>query len=89
MAANKMSNINISPDVLSTLLLLQQGNLYKLQQQILHNISRGTRPEAFCKKAPLKTHAEFTGKQLCWSLFLIISVAEYSKTAIARGRNIV
>ena len=31
MAANNMSNIRVSPDVLSTLMLLQQGELYKLQ----------------------------------------------------------
>ena len=68
MAANNMSNIYVSPDVLSTLMLLQQG---KLQQQILHDISRSSRPEVFCKKATLKTYAKFTGKHLCWSLFLI------------------
>ena len=62
-----MSNIHVSPDVLSTLMLLQQG---KLQQQILHGISRSSRPEVFCEKATLKTYAKFTGKHLCWSLFL-------------------
>ena len=35
MAANNMSNVHISLDVLPTLLLLQQGNLYKLQQKIM------------------------------------------------------
>ena len=36
MAAYNMNmniNVHVSPDVLSTLLLLQQGNLYKLQQK--------------------------------------------------------
>ena len=66
-----MSNIHVSPDVLSTLMLLQQGKLHKLQQQILHDISRSSRPEVFCKKAALKTYAKFTGKHMCWSLFLI------------------
>ena len=28
-------------------------------------------PEVFCKKAALKTFTIFTGKSLCWSLFLI------------------
>ena len=36
MAANNMSNIHVSPDALSTLMLLQQG---KLQQQILQKQS--------------------------------------------------
>ena len=33
MAAYNVNNFHVSPDVLSTLPLLQQGNLYKLQQQ--------------------------------------------------------
>ena len=28
-------------------------------------------PEVFCKKCALKSFANFTGKHLCWSLFLI------------------
>ena len=28
-------------------------------------------PDVFCKKAALKNFAIFTGKHLCWSLFLI------------------
>ena len=32
MAANNMSNTHVSPEVLSTLMLLQQGNLHKLHQ---------------------------------------------------------
>ena len=56
-----MSNIHGSPDVLSTLMLLQQG---KLQQQILHGISRNSCPEVFCKKATLcKIHRK--GLQTC------------------------
>ena len=35
--------------------LLQQEELYKLQQKILHDISRGSHPEGFCKKAAHKT----------------------------------
>ena len=57
MAANNMSNIHVSPDVLSTLMLLQQG---KLQQQILHGISRSSRPGVFCKKFAFKTYTKFT-----------------------------
>ena len=55
MAANNMSNVHVSPDVLSTLLLLQRSKLYKLQQKIMHDISRSSRPEVICKKAALKT----------------------------------
>ena len=43
MAANNMSIIHVSPNVLSTLIPLQQENLLKLQLQILHDISRGSR----------------------------------------------
>ena len=32
---------------------------------------RSSRPEVFCKKGVLKNFAIFTGKHLCWSLFLI------------------
>ena len=50
MAANNVSNIHVSADVLSTLLSLQQGNLVDLQQQNLLDISRSrlqekTQPE--------------------------------------------
>ena len=69
MAANNMSNAYVSPDVLSTLMLFQQGKLYNLQQQ-MHGISRSS-AEVFCKKAAVKTYAKFTGKHLYWSLFLI------------------
>ena len=48
MAANDMSNILISPDVFSTLMLLQESKLHKLQQQILYGISRICRQEEFC-----------------------------------------
>ena len=71
MAANNMSNIHVSPDIISNLMLLQQGKLDKLLRQILHGISRSSRPEVFCKKDALKSYAKFTGKHLCWSLFLI------------------
>ena len=42
MAANNVSNIYVSPDVLSTLLSLQQGILVDLQQQNQLNISSST-----------------------------------------------
>ena len=71
MAVNNMSNIHVSPDILSTLMSLQQDNLHKLQEQILPGVPRSSRPEVFCKKAALKTYAESTRKQLFWSLFLI------------------
>ena len=53
-AANNTSNVHISPDVLWTMLLLQQGDLYKSQQQVVHSISRSSHPEVFCKKLLLK-----------------------------------
>ena len=49
MAAYNMSNIHVSPDVLSTLLLLQQGNLYKLQQKLCM-----TSPEAVVRRWSVK-----------------------------------
>ena len=55
MATYNMSNVHVSPDVLSTLLLLQQGKLYKLQQKIMQDISRSSRPEVICKQAAFKT----------------------------------
>ena len=61
MTANNMSNVHVSPGVPSTLFLLQQGNVYKLQK-ILHGISRGSCPEVSEKKLPLKLRAEFTGR---------------------------
>ena len=42
MAANNVSNIHVSADVLSPLLSLQQGNLVDLQQQNLLDVSRST-----------------------------------------------
>ena len=50
MAANNMSNIHVSLDVPSTLMLLQQGKLNKLQQQILHGIYSGSRPRVLYEK---------------------------------------
>ena len=55
MAVYNMNNVHVSPDVLSTLLLLQQGNLYKLQQKIMHDISRSSRAEVIFKKTAFKT----------------------------------
>ena len=56
-----MSNIHVSPDVLSTLMLLQQG---KLQQQIPHDISRNSRLGVFCKKVALKNLRKIHRKTL-------------------------
>ena len=33
------------------------------------NTNRSSRPEVFCKKAVLRNFTNFTGKQLCQSLF--------------------
>ena len=37
----------------------------------LLKIFGSSRPEVYCKKAFLKNFSKFTGKYLCWSLFLI------------------
>ena len=71
MAANNMSIIHISPNVPSTLMPLQQENVRKLKQQILHGISRGSHLQVLLREAALKSQAEFTGKHPCWSLFLV------------------
>ena len=55
MAADNMNNVHVSPDVLSTLLVLQHGKLYKLQQKTMNDIFKSIRPEVICKKAALKT----------------------------------
>ena len=49
-----MRNVHVSLDVLSTLLLLQQGNLCKSQQKSMHEMSRSSSPEVICKKLLLK-----------------------------------
>ena len=54
MAANNVVNIQVFPNVFSTLMPLLLENLLKLQQQILHGISKSSRPEVFCRKALLK-----------------------------------
>ena len=54
MAANNMSNTQVFPNVFPNLMPLQKENLLKLQQQILHGISRSSHPEVFCRKAILK-----------------------------------
>ena len=36
-----------------------------------YSTSRNSRPEVFCIKIVLKISAVFTGKQFCWSFFLI------------------
>ena len=65
MAANNMSNIHVSLDVPSTLMLLQQGKLNKLQQQILHGISRGSRPRVLYEKTALKLRPATLLKRDC------------------------
>ena len=53
-AANGMSNAHVSPDVLSNLMLLQQGKRYELQQQILHTSSESVVQRFSVKKMLLK-----------------------------------
>ena len=38
---------------------------------VVKDNSQNQPPEVFCKKGVLKNFANFTGKHLCWSLFLI------------------
>ena len=54
MAAYNISNDHVSLDVLSTLLLMQLSNLYKLQQKAMHDISKSSRPDVSVKKLLLK-----------------------------------
>ena len=42
-------------------------------------------PEKFCKKAILKNFAIFTGKHLCWRLFLIQNIAKYFTVPILKN----
>ena len=87
MTANNMSDVRVSPDVLSTLFLLQQGNVYKLRK-ILHGISRGSCPEVSEKKLPLKLRAEFTGKHLCRGLFNKVAGLKFQPaTLLKRDSN--
>ena len=80
MVAYNMSNVHVSPHVLATLLLLQQGKLYKLQQKIMREIPRGSRPEVIVKKAGLKTTQNL-------SLFLIKLQNFRSATLLKRDSN--
>ena len=41
--------------------------------------------EVFYKKAVVKNLAIFTGKQLCWSLFLTLNIAKVLKAPILKG----
>ena len=76
----------LSPDVLSTLLLLQQGNVYKLQQKILHGISRSSCPEVFCKKVALKT-TQSSQENTSVGVFLIKLQAFGLATLLRRDSN--
>ena len=67
---DNMSNIHVSSDVLSTLMLLKQNHLYKLQQQILHDISGSSLSEMLCDEATLKTYTAPIGKHL-FKVFLV------------------
>ena len=42
-------------------------------------------PKAFCKQGALKNFAKFTGKWLCWSLFLI-KVLEWGPATLLKKR---
>ena len=44
-------------------------------------------PEVFCKKGVVKNFANFTGKHLCWSLFLITLQVFRPTTLLKRYSN--
>ena len=44
-------------------------------------------PEVFCKKGVFKNFANFTGKHLCWSLFLITLEVFKPATLLKRYSN--
>ena len=50
-------------------------------------IARGSRSQMFFKIGVLKNLANFTGKQLCWSLFLIELEAARPETLLKRDSS--
>ena len=51
------------------------------------HVNRSNRPEVFCEKGVLKSPAVFTGKHMCWSLFLIKLKAFKPATLLKRDFN--
>ena len=65
-----------------------KGNWWKIFEQIVTvAYLKKQPPEVFCKKGALKNFAYFTGKQLCWNLFLIKLQAWGSVTFLKRDSN--
>ena len=60
--------------------------LIKLSAVITAHI-RNSHPEVFCNKGVLKHFAIFTGKHLCWSLFLINLQTRRPEPATSLKRN--
>ena len=42
-------------------------------------------PEVFYKAPVLKDFATFTGKYICWSLFLIYNIAKFLRASILKN----
>ena len=59
----------------------------KFKTANVHNEYKNQAPEVFYKKAVLKNFSVFTGKHLCWSLFLIKLQAFRSATSLKRDPN--
>ena len=53
----------------------------------LQSFAEAAAPEVFCKKAFLKSFAIFSGKHLCWSLFLIKLKVFRPATLLKRDSN--
>ena len=60
--------------------LFQIDKSLSWKQQMNHiAINRSSRPDISCKRSIIKTFAKFTGKHLCWSLFLNIVAVNFIK----------
>ena len=66
---------------LSTLALVFCYEFYEFFENIFFP------PEVFCKKSVLKNFTNFTGKQLCWSLFFIKLQSSRPATLLKRDSN--
>ena len=61
--------------------------ILNLKQQMFKMNNKKQPPEVFYKKSVLKNVLIFTGKHLCWSLFLIKLQALRSATLLKRDSN--
>ena len=60
------------------------SNHYEITVWLLLKKIQKQPPEVFYKKALLKNFEIFTGKDLCWSLFLILNAAKFLRAPILK-----